>query len=293
MATYADVVNFLKAHGVTPTGNQRLDGMRAQGFHDEDEAKKDPRVAALIASGGSGRVVNAYGDADANVTNGRITNITRGSQSRAIALTAATAGAVFAPEIVGALAGGGGAAAPAAAATDATALGPVAAAGGTTAATVPTSLAAAGTTTPILSTLSRIAPVAQDVGQTLTGAGTGLANERQENDRARVQAAQLNLNAPLTRAQQVAKGDLMAADIPQSQRVGSGRDVSFTGGVGPQDFTQDTVDAGNALKRSALTKLMTGEPEYTPTPPSTTENVLSGAGVATSLLGALSRYGRR
>lgn len=109
-ASYDQVIAFLRAHGQQPTGNQALDYRLAQGLQDQEQAANHPEVAALIRSGGSGHVNNAFGDADVDVEHGRVTNVTRGSQKRAIALTAATAGGIFGGgAALGAFGAGGGA----------------------------------------------------------------------------------------------------------------------------------------------------------------------------------------
>jgi len=79
-----------------------------------------------------------------------------------------------------------------------------------------------------------------------------------QNNADSLSAAQFNLGAGQTRAQQVAKGDLMAANIPQSQRSGDGRNVSFSGGIGPQYFGPNTTQAGQTLSRQSLDALMNG-----------------------------------
>lgn len=84
------------------------------------------------------------------------------------------------------------------------------------------------------------------------------------NNRSGLDAAEFNMGVPVTQAQQVAKGDLMAANIPQSAATGSGRDISFSGGIGPQFFGTDTTQAGEALKRQALGSLMSGGGKFTP-----------------------------
>lgn len=204
-------------------------------------------------------------------------------------IPAAVIGGAFAG--AGAAGAAGAGSAGAATGTEA-ALGPVAATGGTTAATVPTSLAASSGGG-MLNFLSKYGSAASDIGQIASGAAGGLAAGRRADNQATAQAANFNLNAPTTQAQQVARGDLMAANIPQASHTGTGRNISFTGGVGPQLFTQDTTDAGNALKRQALQHLLSGDQQIDPTRAGVGENLAAGVGIGSSILGALSRYGRR
>lgn len=138
-----------------------------------------------------------------------------------------------------------------------------------------------------------------DVGGVLGSAGTSAAHGRREdadeqarmniaNNRAQLDAAQFNMGAPVTRAQQVAKGDLMAANIPQSQSTGGGRDVSFSGGIGPQYFGADTTQAGNEMKRQALMALMSGSDQVHPAMSSIPKSgILEKIGGTAGLIGGL------
>lgn len=161
----------------------------------------------------------------------------------------------------------------------------------------------------ILGTLSKFASKGKaltDVGNTLSQGAGSLAEGRRadstadmyaagSNNRARLDAADFNMTAPVSRAQQVAKGDLMSANIPQSTSSGSGRDISFSGGIGPQSFGPDTTAAGNELKKQALLALMTKsdhlDPQITqPRRAGAGENLMAGAGLATNLLGTLGKF---
>jgi hypothetical protein len=169
--------------------------------------------------------------------------------------------------------------------------------------------AAGGGVLGTLGTIGRHAQTLSDLGNGLSQGAAGMASGRRDdnnadmyaasaNNRARLDAAEFNMGAPVTRAQQVAKGDLMAANIPQSQSTGSGRDVSFSGGIGPQYFGADTTQAGNEMKRQALMALMSGsdklEPQITqPRRAGVGENIMAGAGMGANVLGTLGRIGRR
>jgi len=169
---------------------------------------------------------------------------------------------------------------------------------------------AAGTVggTSMLSRLSRLGSTANDLGDMFSSGAQSSANGRAQDDfarmnaatannRARVDVGKFNMDAPVTRAQQVARGDLMAADIPQSQRVGEGRNVSFTGGIGPQMFGPSTTQAGQELTRQSLAALMNGtdkiDPELvTPSRAGAGENIMGGVGTGLNILGVLGRMGR-
>ena len=117
------------------------------------------------------------------------------------------------------------------------------------------------------------------------------------NNAANLNAAEFNIGTPVTRAQQVAKGDLMAAMIPNASRSGSGRDLQLTGGVNPGLFGADTTAAGNELKKQALQALMTGSDKQTPVQstiqkPGLMEKIGGVAGTAGGILGALSGFNR-
>lgn len=161
----------------------------------------------------------------------------------------------------------------------------------------------------ILSALGKFGGVAGEIGDVLTSGARGSAQERGledwldlqaagTNNRAMVDAAQFNLDAPFTRAQQVARGDLMAADIPRATAIGGGRDLSFQGGLGPDSFGPNTTAAGQTLSSQALQALQSQSDRLTPqqvTPRRSGlgENVTAGAGTGLSILGILSRIFRR
>lgn len=251
-----------------------------------DALRQRPEVQAALASGQPQEF--KVGNVKVRTENGHMSVETGVGWTKPLLLagaTLATAGLAAGafPAITAGL-GAAGSGATGAGYIGADVAGTAAAAGGGT---------AAATGGGILGALGKYGQMAGDIGQVATGIGAGAAAGRRQEDQTQLQAANLNLNAPTTRAQQVAKGDLMSADIPQSQRIGSGRDVSFTGGIGPQSFGPDTAAAGDQLKKQALAKLMSGQPEYTPAAPGLGENLASGIGIGGSILGALSRYGYR
>jgi hypothetical protein len=148
-------------------------------------------------------------------------------------------------------------------------------------------------------TLTGALDLASDVGGVLGAGGAAAKHGRMDeadlqarmnglNNRAQLDAAQFNMGAPVTRAQQVAKGDLMSANIPQSQSTGSGRDVSFSGGIGPQYFGADTTQAGNEMKRQALMALMSGSDQVHPAMSSIPKSgILEKIGGTAGLIGGL------
>lgn len=120
------------------------------------------------------------------------------------------------------------------------------------------------------------------------------ANATNDNNQSAYNAATFNRDLPLQQARQVARGDLMSANIPQASFTGSGRDLRITGGVGPQYFGEDTRQAGEALKKQALADLMSGDKALTPAQvqPSRAglgEDLTAGAGIGLNLLDAYRR----
>jgi len=74
-------------------------------------------------------------------------------------------------------------------------------------------------------------------------------------------------------------------------RSGSGRDLRITGGL-ETPFGPDTTQAGEALKRNALSALMSGSDQVTPQvvkprEAGAGENLMAGAGMGMNVLGAL------
>ena len=165
-------------------------------------------------------------------------------------------------------------------------------------------LAPAATGGGLLATLGRYGDRFADVGNVLSNAASANAQGRRgdsladmnaatANNRARVDVGTFNMDAPNTRAMQVARGDLMSANIPDSQTLGTGRNVSFSGGLRPSLFTQATTDAGNALKRQSLDALLNNsdhiDPQLVdPRRAGAGENVAGGLGLGLNILGALS-----
>ena len=115
------------------------------------------------------------------------------------------------------------------------------------------------------------------------------------NNRDLLNAAQFNRDLPAMQASQVARGDLMSQPIPQAGHIGSGRDLQFTGGIGPQLFGADTHQAGSELKRQALSSLMTGSGKVTPTTttlqaPGALEKIGGATSLAGGILGTLGQF---
>ncbi len=161
----------------------------------------------------------------------------------------------------------------------------------------------------ILSAYDKYSQLAGDAGNMLGGASAGLADGRRadnaadlyaasQNNRALVDAAQFNRDLPMTRAQQTARGDLMASPMQDAAVSGSGRNVNISGGVRPSSFSGATTQAGEELRRQALAKLMTPEADkltpqiVTPREPGAAEDVTGAVGTGLSILGAYNNYRR-
>lgn len=148
-----------------------------------------------------------------------------------------------------------------------------------------------------------LADHAGNIGKVLTGAaGANAAGRRDDsyadmnaataNNRARVDVGTFNMNAPVTRAQQVARGDLMAQTIPDARFTGSGKDIQFTGGVRPSLFTDDSRNAGDALKREAMQALLTKSDQFQPQlaqprKAGAGENIAAGVGLGLNIFDVL------
>lgn len=164
----------------------------------------------------------------------------------------------------------------------------------------------------LLSTLGKAGSLGNLGEQFTGGAGASAEGRRADtmnnnastvaNNRAAVDAGQFNLDASQQRAQQVARGDMMSAAYTPVTHSGSGRDISFSGGLS-QPFGADTTAAGEALKKQALLALMTQSDKLTtqlaqPQKAGAGENLMAGVGMGANVLSGLStasklgKYGR-
>lgn len=152
----------------------------------------------------------------------------------------------------------------------------------------------------------RLLPVLEKVGGALgRGAQASKAGRQtdaltqaqinQANNRAGLEAANFNLAAPSTRANQVARGEVLAT-MQDAPLLGDPRvDKWAGGGLRPSAFGAASRQAGSELSRQALQALMSGErftPEMTRMEPGgAMERIGGAAGLAGGIAGALGESG--
>lgn len=101
----------------------------------------------------------------------------------------------------------------------------------------------------------------------LGGRAKSREEQNQANERAdafRLASARFNREAPVVRAHQAVRGDLLA-NVQPAGSTGAGRDFRFTGGLSPELFSQGTRDLGASMNRNAvLSQLATEARPYRP-----------------------------
>lgn len=266
------------------------DGRYFQAIVDaKNTVEQDPEIMAAVQAGRSQTFQR--GNTTVRVANGQI-QMNTGSWWKPVLAGAGLVGgaALGLGPLMGGLTGGAAGGAAAAGGEAASGIGAADAAGMGSGGAMGTT--GSGGLLGTLGSIGKFADPLRDLGTELTGAGAGLASGRRYDADANARAANFNLSAPSARASQVARGDIMAANIPQSTASGSGRDIQFSGGVGPQLFGPDTQAAGEAMKRQAMQALLSGSDRLNPSQAGAGENILAGAGLGANVLGTLGKIGK-
>lgn len=174
-----------------------------------------------------------------------------------------------------------------------------------------TAAAAGGGGAGVLGTLGKIGQYGQaasDIGQAFTGGAAGMRQGRQQedlaglsmataNNRAKLDAAKFNMDAPNVRMQQVGRGELVNT-MQDAPMTGDPRvDKWAGGGLRPSAFGPQSREAGAAMSRQALQALLAGsdriDPEtMQPSKAGWGENLSSGVGLGLGVLGALGKMGK-
>lgn len=163
----------------------------------------------------------------------------------------------------------------------------------------------------ILSTLGKVGKYGQsasDIGEAFTNGAAGMRQGRAQDDlaglsiatannRAKLDTAKFNMEAPGMRAQQVGRGEIMQT-MQDAPMTGDPRvDKWAGGGLRPSAFGPQSREAGGALSRQALQALLSGSDQIDPqlaqrTKAGAGENIASGVGLGLGVLGALGRVRR-